>query len=256
MENRNMLQEFSIELALTAGKILKDNFRTPLKTRHKDPTDIVTHIDELAEKSIIERIKKTYPGHGILAEETGQHNMKSDYQWIIDPLDGTANYAMEIPCFCTSIALAHKKEIILGTVYNPLSEELFTATKDSAPTLNGRPISVSGTMTLKDARVTFARSKREDMATKTALASKLLHAHTFRLYGATALDMANIATGRTDAHVAFCQMPWDYAASQLILKNAGGNTTDFKGNPLEMKPADILATNTKLHKELLGITKQ
>ncbi len=256
MEDTKKLHEFSFELALTAGKTLKDNFRTPLRTRHKDPTDIVTHIDELAEKSIIERIKKTYPDHGILAEETGQHNIGSDYQWIIDPLDGTANYAMEIPYFCTSIALAHKKEIIVGTVYNPITDELFTASKDTASTLNGKPISVSGTTTLKEARLTFARSKREDMQKKTALASKLLHAHTFRLYGATALDMANIATGRTDAHVAYCQMPWDFAASQLILKNAGGKTTDFKGNPIEMKPGDILATNTRLHKELLSITKQ
>ncbi|RKD33454.1 inositol monophosphatase family protein [Thermohalobacter berrensis] len=187
--------------------------------------DLVTEVDELSEKYILDKIKKHYPDHKILSEESGEIDLDSDYLWIIDPLDGTTNYAQGLPIFAISIALQHKGETLLGVVYLPKLDEMFEALKDEGAYLNGKRINVSNKSNLQDCVLAtgFPYDKRTH---KDNNANYFAHfvpkVRGLRRMGAAAYDLANVAAGRLDGFWEINLSPWDVAAGVLIIKEAKG----------------------------------
>jgi myo-inositol-1(or 4)-monophosphatase len=244
--------------AKQAGKELKKRFysrkfSTQLKSKH----EIVTTADKLAEKIIIAGIKKQFPDHAILAEESGRNKNKSNYLWIIDPLDGTTNFFMHNPLFSVSIGLAYKNEILLGVVYVPILDELYYAEKGKGAFVNGKRIKVSQTNEIKDTFLTFCHgNKITALNTAINFYGKLKKtARDFRQLGSAAIECAYVARGITDAIVIPGVKSWDVAAGTILVSEAGGKVVDLKGKEWTIKSNDILATNGKIEKPLLKLIK-
>jgi myo-inositol-1(or 4)-monophosphatase len=255
-----MLQ-IAIEAALEAGKYLKRNIR---KIRHIErkagqETNLVTEIDKKAEETIIDRIKKHFPNHDFLGEESGAAEIKSDYRWIIDPLDGTVNYTHGLSIFCVSIGLEHKGEIVLGVVYDPNLEELFTAEKGKGARLNKRRIHVSKTPKLIESLVvtgfpyTVNKNPEPDI---THFRNFVVEAQGVRRLGSAALDLSYIACGRFDGFWEGTLNPWDMAAGVLFVTEAGGKWTDYFGEPSNVYNKQMLATNGLIHEQMMGVLKK
>jgi myo-inositol-1(or 4)-monophosphatase len=263
-----MLQT-AILAAREAGSILLENLKKPRRTKVKGPRDIVTDADVKAQRAIIEIIRSRFPNHDILSEESdpgskGQAAMKggfdklttgSPYTWIVDPLDGTTNYSRRLPCFCTSIALSHQGEIILGVVYDPLRDDLFQAERGKGADLNGESLRVSQLESLADALIgsDWARAQAEREVVAQFLARMALQVRTLRTLGAAALGLCYVATGWLDVYFHFSLMPWDAAAGALIVQEAGGAATDFTGQPWQIHSRRCLASNGLLHDKMLSI---
>ena len=216
----------------------------------------VTEADHASEKAIIAVIQAQYPDHFILAEEIGEIKMNSDYKWIIDPIDGTINFANGIPICCVSIAVEFKGEIILGAVYNPLMNEFFVAEKGMGATLNGKTISVSNkTTVIKSCLVTgFPYTYLDKPNGPLEVFDKLVRRGVpVRRLGSAAIDLCWVAAGRFDGFYEHELKPWDSAAGYLMVTEAGGTVTDYAGNPYFIYQPHILATNGKIQEELRGI---
>ena len=245
------------EASQEAAKILLDNFDTDFKiSRKKHYSDLVTEVDKKSEAKIIEVIHSHYPEHNVLSEEIGNLNMSSDYVWIVDPIDGTVNYAHAVPIFCVSIALEIKKDVKLGLIYNPVSGEKFFAETGKGAYLGEKKISVSKISSLKDGLLVtgFPYGAKDNMD------RCIDHFNNFikfglpiRRLGSAALDMCYVACGRFDGFWEVSLNPWDVAAGYLILKEAGGKLTDFTGNKYSIYNKQILATNGKIHDEMLEV---
>lgn len=262
---------FAIKTAKKAGKLILLGSETNFKIKEKDRNDFVTNIDKLSEKLIIKEIKSVYPDHGILAEESfsGQSTAeqlftKYKYIWIIDPLDGTTNFLHGLPFYAVSIALFKtlkadrsknfdylSGEIILGVVFCPKTNELFYAEKSHGAFLNDKKIKVSKTEKVKNAFTATGFPPRHEKENLPYFAKILKKAQAVRRLGSAALDLCYTAAGRFDAYWEFGLKPWDIAAGALILEEAGGRTTDTNGMPLDLFGEDILATNNRLHKEMI-----
>ena len=253
--------ELAIEAALEAGHYLK---RSVGKIKHVErkqgqETNLVTEIDRKAEEMIIEKIRKRYQHHDFLAEESGAHEKKSDYKWVIDPLDGTTNFTHGLPIFCVSIGLEFQGEIILGVVYDPNLDELFTAKKGRGALLNNKPIKVSQTKQLNESLLVTGFPY--DIKSKTD--SLLVHFENFlkegqavRRLGSAALDLCNVAAGRFDGFWEHTLNPWDMAAGVLIVQEAGGRWTDLRGYPSTIYDKRVLATNGLIHDKMVEVLKR
>lgn len=244
----------------SAGDWLWKNF-TKLhraKFRFKSKHEIVTKQDKQTEKIILNIIQKKFPQHQILSEEKGYNKKKSDYLWVIDPLDGTTNFSIKNPLFGVSIALAHKKEIILGVIYIPFCKELFWAQKGSGAYLGGRKIHVSATNNIRKAFLTYCHSSKPFHIRRAMKAYQIfkMKSYDMRQLGSSVVEFSWVACGRTDAIMTPGANSWDVAAGAIIVSEAGGKVTDFRGERWGLKSADILASNGKIHREILKVLKK
>lgn len=248
----------AILAAKEAGLLLKNKLGQRRKVAYKGAVNLVTEMDLLAEKVIVSTISRHYPTHNILAEEKTTKQGNSPFRWIIDPLDGTTNYAHGYPVFCVSIALEKSGEIILGVVYDPTREELFLAEKGKGARLNGKKIHVSSVpkLSLSLLATGFPYDLRESPVNNfDHFHNFALRVHAVRRAGSAALDLCYVASGRFDGFWEMKLGPWDMAAGSLIVQEAGGKITDFFGKNLGLNGQHVLASNGKIHQEMLEILK-
>jgi len=220
----------------------------------KQASDFVTRVDKDSEEVIIKTIKERFPHHLFLAEESIKESAGEEYRWIIDPLDGTTNYIHGYPMFAVSIALEYKGEIILGVVFDPLRDELFTAERGKGAFLNGHPIKVSPVCELKNSLITtgFPFRKKEFIDIYLRLFKNLFHkVSDLRRTGSAALDLAHLASGRCDGFFEIGLSAWDIAAGSLLIKEAGGIVTDFGGGTDYLSTGNIIAASPAIHKGIL-----
>ena len=248
----------AINAARAAGKIIirQINYVQDLSVNEKSRNDFVSEVDRQAEAVIIDTIHRYYPGHGILAEESGRSgNRSNEYVWIIDPLDGTTNYLHGFPQYAVSIALQHKGVLQQGVIYDPLRDELFTAGRGHGAYLNDRRIRVSKQKHLHGALLGTGFPFREGARTEQYLETlKVFFAVTagIRRAGAAALDLAYVACGRLDGFWESGLKSWDMAAGVLLIEEAGGLVSDFSGGDSFLAKGAIVAANPDIHKEMLA----
>jgi myo-inositol-1(or 4)-monophosphatase len=256
------LLNFAINTAREAGAILADRFGRQLQIRNKGVIDLVTESDLAAEALVIDRIKSYYPRHAILAEESGTSRSvegNSEYRWIIDPLDGTTNYAHGYPCFCVSLALERAGVIEIGVIYDPMRDELFAAERGQGASLNARRIHVSETEALTNALVCTGfpyniRDRGADFVRH--FSNFLMHAQAVRRDGSAALDMAYVACGRFDGFWEEGLNPWDVAAGVLLVEEAGGRVSDYAGGPFSIYKPPVVASNGLVHEAMREVLAQ
>lgn len=240
-----------------AGIILNQNFGGNYEISFKEvDSNLVTEVDKLSEMKIIEVIKNDFPEHNIISEEAGEIYQESEFKWIIDPIDGTVNYAHSIPLSSISIALEKSGQVILGTVFNPFSDELFFAEKNSGSFFNNKKISVSECKRIeKSLLVTgFPYNSGKFIPNPLELFGKFLKRDIpIRRLGSAALDLCWTACGRFEGFWEYNLNAWDVAAGVLILEEAGGKVTDLKGNKFSVYGKEILATNSYIHDAMLSI---
>jgi myo-inositol-1(or 4)-monophosphatase len=241
-----------------AAEILRF-FNTDFRISNKEGVNnLVTEADHAAEKAIFNVIRTAFPDHQLLGEESGALTQDSDWKWIIDPIDGTVNFANGIPLNCVSIAVEKDKEIVMGCVYNPHLKELFFAEKGKGAILNEKPIRVSSkTEVISSCLVTGFPYTYLDMENgPLQIFDKLIRKGIpVRRLGSAAIDLCWVACGRFDGFYEHKLEPWDSAAGYLIVEEAGGKVTDFKGEPFSVYQHRVVATNGKIHEELVGILK-
>ena len=252
-----MLQ-LAVDVALEAGRFLKMNVGKIKQIEYKqgEERNLVTEIDRKAEQLIIDKIKKRYPHHDFLGEETGRHNEPSDYKWIIDPLDGTTNFTHGLPIFCTSIALEYKGEILLGAIYDPSADELFTAERNKGAYLNNRRIHVSQATRLMESLIVTGFPydiKENPYHAVEHFSNFLMESQAVRRLGSAALDLSYVACGRFDGFWEVTLNPWDMAAGVLFVQEAGGRFTNFKGFPSDIYTPNVLATNGLIHDQIVNV---
>ena len=251
---------FAIQTAREAGHLLAERFGRTLQITNKSELDLVTESDLASERLIIERIQTYHPRHAILAEESGvsataERDQQSEWRWIIDPLDGTTNYAHGYPCFCVSMGLEHKGKMEVGVIYDPMRDELFTAERGAGASLNGRRIQVSPRANLSSALLCtgFPYDVRERSQFARHFANFIMNAQGVRRDGAAALDLAYVACGRFDGFWEEGLKPWDVAAGMLMVEEAGGRVSNYAGEPLSIYQPPILASNGLLHEEMMRV---
>jgi myo-inositol-1(or 4)-monophosphatase len=253
------LLNFAIQTARAAGHLLAERFGRTLQISNKSELDLVTEADLASEKLIIERIKSFYPRHAILAEESGASaladGLLSEWRWIIDPLDGTTNYAHGYPCFCVSIGLEHEGKLELGVIYDPVRAELFTAERGQGAALNGRRIQVSQTNNLNSALLCtgFPYDVRERSEFARHFTNFIMNAQGVRRDGSAALDLAYVACGRFDGFWEEGLHPWDVAAGVLMIEEAGGRVSHYDGAAFDSYSAPILASNELVHEQMMRV---
>lgn len=249
---------FAIGVARDAGALLRDRLGTRIDISHKGSIDLVTDVDLASEKLIREAISTYYPRHEILAEEGGLTESSSEYRWVVDPLDGTTNYAHGYPVFCVSIALEHKGEVVVGVVYDPMREELFTAERGGGAALNNRPIRVSTIDDLTQGILSTGFPydiKTSKLTNLDHWANFAMNAQALRRDGAAALDLCYVACGRYDGFWELNLSPWDTAAGALIVAEAGGRVTDFGGGVFSNYKPEVVASNGKIHDRMIEVLK-
>ncbi len=258
MNDIDRFSQVGIEAARDAGKFLRSRFQTGFTVSRKGAIDLVTEVDLAAEEMIVSRLTREFPGHAILAEETCSDSRPGAVTWIVDPLDGTTNYAHGFPVFCVSIGLEIGGELEWGAVYNPNLEELFTARRNGGALLNGRPIRVSGTGKLEDALL--ATGFPYDVRTSPVnnldhFVNFIRRARAIRRAGSAAIDLCYLAAGRFDGFWELKLNPWDCAAGFLMVREAGGRVTDFFGNTGSIYKPECLASNSLLHGAMLEVLR-
>lgn len=253
--------EIAIEAAKQAGKYLKNNVGKVYEIQQKggQERNLVTAIDKRSEAIIIETIRRHYPAHDILAEESqpaGGADNSSKYKWIIDPLDGTTNFTHGLPVFCVSIGLEYNEQIIAGVIYDPNLDELFTAEKGKGAFLNGKRIFVSKTASLKRSLLVtgfpYNIADNPNHAIE-RFVNFLMQAQAVRRMGSAAIDLAYVAAGRYDGFWEVALNPWDMAAGALLVQEAGGKLSDFTGNSFSVYQKEICATNGLIHEEMISV---
>lgn len=253
---KNDYLKFAESLVREAGTLLKKKLPGKHKIDFKGEINLVTEADRMSEVFLMQKIRDSFPHHDIQTEESAGVQSGSDFRWIIDPLDGTTNYAHGYPVFCVSVALEIKSAICLGVIYNPMLEEMFTAQKGGGAFLNGRAIEVSNTEKLSRSLLAtgfpydIRESKENNINNFIVMALK---AQAIRRAGSAALDLAYVAAGRFDGFWELKLMPWDTAAGWLMIEEAGGAVTDLFGKDYGLTSGHILATNGKIHKEMIEV---
>jgi myo-inositol-1(or 4)-monophosphatase len=242
--------DFIISLAREAGTLLADRLDGPREIGFKHKADLVTDADRASEALIVERIQANFPGAAILGEEGGVYAGSGNERFIVDPLDGTTNYAHRYPLFCVSIAYERAGVLEAGAIYGPMIGELYAARRGERATLNGQPIAVSPVGTVSEALVCtgFVPSRYERNAANFATLSHTAQA--VRRDGSAALDVAFVAAGRFEAFWEWDLKPWDMAAGAVIVESAGGSVSAIDGSPLDIANGSILATNGRTHAEM------
>ena len=242
--------------ALSASRILLRHFDhlERLSVTAKQRNDFVSEADVQAEQEIIQILRKTYPNHGILAEESGEQHGHDDYQWVIDPLDGTTNFLHGIPHFAISIGFRHKNRLEAGLVYDPIRQEMFTASRGAGAQINDRRMRVSNIPQMENALLGTGfpfRHPQHQPAYLNFFGSLFGKCVEVRRAGAASLDLAYVASGRLDGYWEFGLKEWDIAAGALLVQEAGGLVSDFIGGNDFMKSGNIVAGNPKVFKALL-----
>jgi myo-inositol-1(or 4)-monophosphatase len=245
----------AIDAARAAGRLLRDELSGARRIAYKgSPTNLVTEMDQRAEALILERLRGAFPDDAILAEEQGARPGRSDRRWIVDPLDGTTNYAHGLPVFGVSIALEVLRRLVLGVVYDPTRDELFVAERGAGATLNDAPIRVSGAATVDESLLVtgFPYNIRETADTNLAeYAAMSVRARAVRRLGSAVIDLAYVACGRFDGFWELRLGAWDVAAGAVLVEEAGGRITGIDGRPLVVDAPTLLATNGAIHDEML-----
>jgi len=251
--------ESAVEIAREAGALLATYFERRVPFELKGEFDLVTEADRASEKLVIERLQSHFPQHGIVAEEGGGHTSPSEYRWYVDPLDGTTNFAHSLPIFNVTLALERAGEMVVGVVFDPIRQEMFTAERGSGAWLNSgqnnRRISVSAVTRLDSSLLcTGFPTRRRHLSVNVHFYHQLAMAtHGVRRTGSAAIDLAWVACGRLDGFWEFGLKPWDMAAGKLLVAEAGGRVTDMHGRPHDFESPHLLADNGHLHGQIVEI---
>jgi myo-inositol-1(or 4)-monophosphatase len=242
--------------ARKAGEVLRAAFGIEHDITYKGEVDLVTEVDAEAEQVIRNELLGSFPTHAMLAEEGGELAGEADARWIVDPLDGTTNYAHGLSIFCVSIALERAGEVVLGVVHDPMGEETFIAERGRGATLNGDPINVSDTGELIRALIaTGLPYDRAEMPEALELFGRFAATtRGMRRLGSTALDLCYVAAGRLEGYYERGIWPWDLAAGSVILEEAGGRLTNYRGDKLDLAGREIVASNGRLHSAMTRLT--
>jgi myo-inositol-1(or 4)-monophosphatase len=252
----DLFRAVAADAALISGRIQKDRLGSDIGIKNKGELDLVTEVDKACEAAIIARLRRSFPSHDVIAEESAPSLSGSDYVWYVDPLDGTTNYAHNYPFYCTSIALACKGELVASAVYDAVKDELFTAARGRGATRNGFPMKVTAAAELKRSvfLTGFPYDLRDDVRHTIRFFERFLHhARALRRDGAAALDLAYVAAGRIDGFFEERLHPWDVLAGALLVEEAGGRVSRFDGAPIGANANQVVASNGVLHDEMLRI---
>lgn len=248
--------EVAVDAARRAGGLLLERFGARRQVDYKgSPSNLVTEMDRQAEALIVERLRRRFPDHAILAEEGGTHAGSVTHRWIVDPLDGTTNYAHGMPFFAVSIALEIEGQVALGVVYDPNRAECFTARRGQGAFLNGSPLRVSETPTLDESLLStgypyeIRKVRDNNLAEHAAL---MVRCRSIREMGSAAINLALVAAGRLDAFWELKLGPWDVAAGCLMVEEAGGRVTTPDGGPVDLGAPSVVASNGRIHGEILA----
>lgn len=245
--------EVSIDAARKAGEVIRDRFLTDKEVRFKGRADIVTDVDLAAERVILDLVQSEFPQFSILSEESSPIETGSPYTWVIDPIDGTRNFAEGIPHFCVVVALARGSDVVMGVTYDPVKDETFTAQQGQGALLNGQPMSVSDRQEIPQCVLGFDLGYYDD---KAATALDMIRSlwpgfQTMRLMGSSALGMAYAAAGRLDLYFHHSLSPWDSASGLLLAREAGGNVVDRQGHDANLfTPSVIVSSHTLIERFL------
>ncbi|MYC35562.1 MAG: inositol monophosphatase [Chloroflexi bacterium] len=248
--------DVALEATTTAGEIIRGGWDSDRQITFKGRADIVTDIDVAAEKAVLEILTSAFPQFGILAEESQPVAGASPYRWVVDPLDGTRNYAQSIPHFCTIVALAEEDDIVAGVVYDPVREETFTAAKGQGAFLNGAPINVSETTEIARSLLSFDLGYVDE---KAGLAIDMLRSlwpgmYSVRMMGSAGLGLAYAASGRVDLFFHHSLSPWDVAAGLVLAQEAGGRVVDRQGNKAGLFTPSVICSSPALVEGFLAAT--
>jgi len=250
--------EAAISAANEAGGVLREGFGWQHSVKYKGEVDLVTEVDEQAERMIKEILLGAFPAYGMLAEESAKVFGQEDARWIVDPLDGTTNYAHGLPIFAVSIALERAGELVLGVVYDPMREETYVAERGGGATLNDESIRVSDTdEPIRALIATGFPYDRAKMSAAPGLFGRFVAlSRGMRRLGSTALDLCYVASGRLDGYYERGIWAWDIAAGSLILEEAGGKVTNYRGGKLNLGDREIVASNDALHPAMTELTAE
>ncbi|GAB4212270.1 MAG: inositol monophosphatase family protein [Roseiflexaceae bacterium] len=255
MDNPVLFRDVAVDLVRRASMLLLEGLAQAPQIERKAGAELVTDIDRASEALLVAGLSQHFPDHSIRGEEGGGVTRPSPYTWLIDPLDGTNNYAHGFPFFCITVALLHDGEPVLGVTLDPLRDELFVAEAGRGAWFNGLPMRVSGAATLGDALVStgfpydFASSPANNLPQFARIHAQV---QGVRRAGAAALDLAYVAMGRLDAHWELRLKPWDAAAGALLVREAGGTVSDWRGGHWTSASPDLIASNGHLHAELVA----
>jgi myo-inositol-1(or 4)-monophosphatase len=241
-----------------AGQVLMEKFTAGVTVSYKGPIDLVTEADVASEQAIVAILRQRHPDHDILAEEGDYGRKGADQRWIVDPLDGTTNFAHGFPWFAVSIALEVRGEVVLGAVFNPHNNELFVAERERGATLNGRQLHVSSTDDLGRALLAtgFAYDHKTCFDNNYSDFERFQRvAQAVRRAGVASLDLACVAAGRFDGFWELKLKPWDVAAGVLLVEEAGGRVSDYAGAPMPLDRGEILASNGRLHAAMQDVLR-
>ena len=258
MSELDRVLDLAVRLARAAGKIQRDRYETRFEVRAKTtPINLVTEVDHACEKLVVDGIAAERPDDAVLAEEgSGRDRDDAAWRWVIDPLDGTTNYAHGYPRFCVSIGIEHESARTLGVVYDPLLDELYTAVRGRGAWLNGRRLRVSTTASLGEALLAtgFAYDvRRSAVDNLDHFAALVKRSRAVRRDGSAALDLCYVAAGRFDGFWELKLHPWDVAAGLLIVEEARGRTSDLHGGPAPRSGREVLASNGVIHDALVDV---
>jgi myo-inositol-1(or 4)-monophosphatase len=254
----NNFLDVACDAARKAGDLLRENISGIRQITYKGDINLVTEMDTRSERIIVGTLRTAFPDHGIVAEEETSISRDSGFQWIVDPLDGTTNYAHGYPCFSVSIGLEHEGRMIVGVVYDPMRDELFTAGKGGGAYLNGKRISVSAVDILIKSLLStgFPYDRKESEKNNMGYFHDLLMAsQEVRRDGSAALDLCSVAAGRFDGFWELKLKPWDVAAGSLIVQEAGGRVSDLCGGPARLDAGEIVASNGRIHQQMIDVLK-
>ena len=247
--------ETAVDIAREAGALLSTYFERRIAFELKGDFDLVTEADRASERLVVERLRSHFPSHSIVAEEGGGHEGSSGYRWFVDPLDGTTNFAHGYPVYNVTMGLELDGEMLVGVVFDPNRQEMFSAERGAGAYLNNRRIRVSAAKRLEDSLVStgFPSRKRHLNVNIHFYHQMAMATHGVRRSGSAAIDLANVASGRLEAFWEFGLNPWDMAAGILLVTEAGGRCTDMKGEPHSLAGPHLLTDNGAIHQEILDL---
>ncbi len=254
-------------IAREAGALLREFYRRGVRAEYKGDVDLVTEADRASEALITERLRAALPEHGVYGEEGTRSALESEYRWYVDPLDGTTNFAHGFPAFCVVLGCEHRPaglapeqdgEMVVGVIYDPLRDEMFSAARGQGAQLNGAPIHVSRTAALQESLIAtgFPSQKRHRNPNAHFYHEFTLRSHGVRRAGSAALDLAYVAAGRLDGYWEFKLNPWDTSAGSLLVEEAGGSITRFDGGKFLLNSDEVFATNGLIHDEMRSLFEE
>lgn len=250
---------FAETLAREAGAILREGYGRAEKIEYKGVVDLVTEYDHRVEKMLLSRLRERYPAHSIYAEESGRAKQSSEYEWLIDPLDGTVNFAHAVPCFAVSLALTHKGQLQMGVVFDPMRDEIFLGEAGQGATLNGQRLGVSIERDLGKSLLTtgFPYDVRTSPLNNFAeFMAFYKRAQAVRRPGSAALDCCYVACGRFDGYWEYKMKAYDIGAGALMVQEAGGRVTTATGDANFLGQISILASNGHIHEQMLEVLRE